>query len=546
MESSPRPPRTRRSGVGFRFLGMLLVAAGLASVWITLRSPARLAPSPDPGSLRVATYNIRAGLGGMSKITEDLRALSADVIALQEVERGVYGSRSIDQAPTLATALGMSFAFAPSFSLEGREHGIAVLSRYPIVASETIELPRGTGRWPRVALKTRIETPLGPVRMVCVHLTRPSRAPFSHTRERLAQLGAMFETLAGDSMSCVLAGDFNSTPLSPERWLVSQHLSDSWIPWRDGWATTFSLRSIGFPWGSVKIDAIYHDRSWRSRGIWVAPRGGSDHRPVVADLVPSDRGPARARRPFRGILIQSPFPAPAAPASCGPAAGIHGGFVIVATDLEGVLIPEIWEHVARASGVPELARTTRDEPDFGRLMDQRLRLMRERGLGLVDLERIARTVDPYPGAVDLLAWLRAQAQIFIVSDTFHELSESIVRRMGGFSLFANRFQVDAAGNIVGVRLRIRGRKDRVIHSVRELGFRVVAIGDSYNDESVLRAADHGILYRAPADLATRLPEARIANDYADIRRHVEEIRRIDDAAAMDEALGRAADASPAS
>ncbi len=232
----------------------------------------------------------------MSNITEDLRRLSADVIALQEVERGIYGSRNIDQASALANALGMSFAFAPSFSLEGREHGIAVLSRYPIVASETISLPRGSGRWPRVALKTRVETPQGAVRMVCIHLTRPWRVPFSHTRERLAQLRSTFETMEGDSLPFLLAGDFNSTPLSPERMLVGNHLQDSWIPWRDGWATTFSLRSIGFPWGSVKIDAIYHDRAWKSRGIWVAPHGGSDHRPVVADLALQDAKQSADRR----------------------------------------------------------------------------------------------------------------------------------------------------------------------------------------------------------------------------------------------------------
>jgi phosphoserine/homoserine phosphotransferase len=215
--------------------------------------------------------------------------------------------------------------------------------------------------------------------------------------------------------------------------------------------------------------------------------------------------------------------------------------LIVATDLEGVLIPEIWERIAEATGVPGLARTTRDEPDFEKLMEHRLALLRERDLRVADLERIARSVDPYPGAVDLLAWLRAQFQIFIVSDTFHELSEGIVRRMGGFTLFANRFQVDQEGRIVGVHLRIRGRKDQVIRSVRELGFRVIAIGDSYNDESVLRASDHAILYRAPQDLAARLPLARTASDYADLRRHVEEIRRIEDAAAQDVAARRAAD-----
>ncbi len=216
--------------------------------------------------------------------------------------------------------------------------------------------------------------------------------------------------------------------------------------------------------------------------------------------------------------------------------------MIVATDLEGVLIPEIWERIAEATGVPELARTTRDEPDFEKLMEHRLALLRERDLRVGDLERIARTVDPYPGAVDLLAWLRAHFQIFIVSDTFHELSEGIVRRLGGFSLFANRFQVDPDGRIVGVRLRIRGRKDHVIRSVQEIGFRVVAIGDSYNDESVLRASDHAILYRAPQDLAARLPQARSASDYADLRRHIEEIRRTENAAGLGDAAQRPADA----
>jgi phosphoserine/homoserine phosphotransferase len=106
--------------------------------------------------------------------------------------------------------------------------------------------------------------------------------------------------------------------------------------------------------------------------------------------------------------------------------------------------------------------------------------------------------------------------------------------MGGFSLFANRFEVDSEGRILGVRLRIRGRKDHVIRSVQEIGFRVVAIGDSYNDERVLRAADHAILYNAPADLANRLPEAHAVRDYESLRRHIEEFRRIDEASLLQE------------
>lgn len=202
--------------------------------------------------------------------------------------------------------------------------------------------------------------------------------------------------------------------------------------------------------------------------------------------------------------------------------------MIIATDLEGVLVPEIWERIAEETGIPELERTTRDEPDFRRLMEHRLQVLNAHDLRVPALQEIAATIEPYPGAVELLEWLRDFAQVLIVSDTFHELADGLVRRMGGFSLFANRFEVGQDGRIEGVRLRIRGRKDQVIRSVQELGFRVVAIGDSYNDESVLRAADHAILYNAPMDLIERLPQAFQAHDYDDIREHVEVVRKIDD------------------
>lgn len=262
------------------------VAVAVAMIWITVHETPVRPASPPPGTLRVATYNIRAGLGGLPGIIEDLRRLSADVIAIQEAEKGIYGSREIDQARTLADSLRMEYAYAPSFSLEGREHGIAILSRFPLSEIERVALPQGSGRWPRVALTTRVAFPEAATRVVCVHLTRPVRVPFSHTRDRLAQLKAVFDAIENDSLPCIVAGDFNSTPLSPERWLISRHLADSWTPWRDGWATTFPLSSIGLPLGSVKIDAIYHERTWRSIGTWVAPPGASDHRPVVTDLAP--------------------------------------------------------------------------------------------------------------------------------------------------------------------------------------------------------------------------------------------------------------------
>ena len=194
--------------------------------------------------------------------------------------------------------------------------------------------------------------------------------------------------------------------------------------------------------------------------------------------------------------------------------------MIVITDLEGVLVPEIWVEIAEATGIAELALTTHDEPDFGRLMQRRVEILAQADLRLPTLQRIAADVMPYPGATELLHWMRTKGQVMIASDTFHELSEAVVQRMGGWSLFANTFQTDDEGRIRGYRLRIRGRKDRVIRSLREIGFTIVAIGDGWNDELMLQLADFPVLYNAPDALAARVPNGRRASNYDDVRRIV--------------------------
>jgi endonuclease/exonuclease/phosphatase family metal-dependent hydrolase len=251
---------------------------------IAARGPGEFPAHPDAGSLRVASYNIRAGLGSLEALTEDLRLLEADVVALQEVERGVRRSREIDQARVLADALGFEHVFAGSFTLQTGEHGIAILSRFPLRDPRVIRLPQGDGRWPRSALTARIEADAGPFLMVCLHLTRPWSWPLSHTRARIAQIRTLLATLADEELPVVIAGDFNCLPISWEVMLITRHLANAWRPWRDGWAASFPLRAIGFPFGAVKIDHVFHDDSWESRGFWVAPRGASDHHPVVADL----------------------------------------------------------------------------------------------------------------------------------------------------------------------------------------------------------------------------------------------------------------------
>lgn len=269
------------AGGALSAIALLLVGA------IQLRVAAELPSEPADDEIRVVTYNIRAGLQGIDQVAEDLRRLSPDVIALQEVGRGATGALPIDQPRHLASSLGLHVEFARAIGRPGAaEYGLAILSRYPISETEVVSLPQGHGRWPRIALKARIDRPAGPFRMVCVHLARPWGWPGSNGVTRLRQIGALLRNLRTESLPLVVAGDFNAFPISAEAWRIARRLRPAWRPWRDGWLPTFSLRSIGWPGGWVQIDQIHHARSWGSRGCWAAPPGASDHRAVIADLVP--------------------------------------------------------------------------------------------------------------------------------------------------------------------------------------------------------------------------------------------------------------------
>lgn len=197
--------------------------------------------------------------------------------------------------------------------------------------------------------------------------------------------------------------------------------------------------------------------------------------------------------------------------------------MLIATDLEGVLVPEIWLEIARATGVDGLAATTGEVADFDRLMERRMRLLAEHDLRLPDLQAIAASLRPFPGAAELVARERSIGPTIVVSDAFHELAEPLIRELGAPPLFGNAFRVDGEGRIRGCRLRIGGRKDRVVRPLREIGFRVVAIGDGYNDERMFRAADHAILFRAPDALAERISGGLRATNYEDVQRILEDI-----------------------
>ena len=184
--------------------------------------------------------------------------------------------------------------------------------------------------------------------------------------------------------------------------------------------------------------------------------------------------------------------------------------MIAAIDLEGVLAPEIWPYLGDEFGLPELHLTTRDTADFDDLMGQRVGALSRVGLTLAQVQHAAHRVQPYLGSKEFLHRIRRHCQVMIISDTFHEFAEPMMDRLGGYNLFANRFEVDASGRIVGWKLRIRGRKAMVIDGFRKAGFRVIGMGDSLNDLTLLQMADHPVLFRPVEKLRSELPDAPAA------------------------------------
>src|SRR5438445_8535384 len=184
--------------------------------------------------------------------------------------------------------------------------------------------------------------------------------------------------------------------------------------------------------------------------------------------------------------------------------------MIFALDLEGVLAPEIWPILGSHFELPELALTTRDLGDFSELMHLRVAATRAHGIRLRDLESVAHGVEPYLGAREFLKRLRTMGQVVIISDTFHELSEPLIQKLGGHSLFANQFELDGDGMLRGFKLRIRGQKERIVSGFKSAGFAVAAMGDSLNDHSLLMSCDYPVLYRPVDRLRTDFPDAPIA------------------------------------
>jgi phosphoserine/homoserine phosphotransferase len=186
---------------------------------------------------------------------------------------------------------------------------------------------------------------------------------------------------------------------------------------------------------------------------------------------------------------------------------------IIATDLEGVLVPEIWIAVAEKTGIAELRLTTRDISDYDQLMRGRMAILRERGLTLADIQAVIATLEPLPGAREFVDWMRDQAQLIILSDTFYEFAQPLMVQLGHPTLFCNTLEIDARQMIVGYQLRQPDGKRKAVAALKSMAFRVIAVGDSYNDTTMLAEAECGILFRPSANVAAEFPQFPVVEEY---------------------------------
>ena len=179
---------------------------------------------------------------------------------------------------------------------------------------------------------------------------------------------------------------------------------------------------------------------------------------------------------------------------------------IVCLDMEGVLVPEIWIAFSKASGIPELKRTTRDEPDYDKLMKWRLGILREHGLGLKEIQDVISTIDPLPGAKEFLDELRQIAQVIIISDTFTQFAAPLMKKLGYPTLFCNTLEVADNGEITGFKMRCEQSKLTTVKSLQAMGFDTIAAGDSFNDLAMIRASRAGFLFRSTDQIKADNPD----------------------------------------
>ena len=190
---------------------------------------------------------------------------------------------------------------------------------------------------------------------------------------------------------------------------------------------------------------------------------------------------------------------------------------IACLDLEGVLIPEIWIGLAERTGIKELRATTRDIPDYDVLMKQRLRILDENNLGIADIQAVIDGLEPLPGAQEFVDWLRERFQVIILSDTFYEFAQPLMRQLGFPTLFCHKLSVSEQGRITDYHLRQVDPKRQSVKALHALNYRVIAAGDSYNDTTMLAEADAGILFHAPDNVIAEFPQFPAVHSYHDLK-----------------------------
>lgn len=189
---------------------------------------------------------------------------------------------------------------------------------------------------------------------------------------------------------------------------------------------------------------------------------------------------------------------------------------VTCLDLEGVLVPEIWIAFAEATNIPELKRTTRDEPDYDKLMNFRLGVLKEHGLGLKEIQDTIATIDPMPGAKEFLDELRTLCQVIIISDTFTQFAQPLMEKLGWPTLFCNELEVAESGEVTGFRMRCDQSKLTTVRALQSAGLETIAAGDSFNDLGMIRASKAGFLFKSPDSIKADNPDLQAFDEYADL------------------------------
>ena len=190
---------------------------------------------------------------------------------------------------------------------------------------------------------------------------------------------------------------------------------------------------------------------------------------------------------------------------------------LICSDLEGVFVPEVWINVAEKTGLPELRRTTRDEPDYNKLMHYRMEILDRHGLKLHDIQEVIAQIRPLPGALELIAWIKERSQLIVVSDTFIQFADPLMKQLGRPTLFCHTLIMDETNRIIDYKLRQPDPKRKTVEALQSLKYDVVAMGDSYNDVSMLKAANIGILFRPPENVVKDYPELPVTHNYEDLK-----------------------------